>query len=59
MFVEVNMSGNVNPVIRRVKTAIAVVNRTVTKENARSGSEFNFVMIVWTKVREALTNKDS
>lgn len=59
MFVEANMSGNVNPVIRRVKTAISVVSRAVTKENARSGPEFNFVMIVWTKVREALTTEDS
>ncbi|KAJ0776863.1 hypothetical protein HanLR1_Chr02g0050571 [Helianthus annuus] len=59
MFVEAYMSGNINSFGLWIKAAVPMVNRAVSKKDTREGPKFNFMSIVRTKIRKALTAKNT
>lgn len=58
MLIETNMSGYVYPFGGRIKAPVAMVNKTVAKEDTRSGAKINLVAVIWTKIGKTLTSKD-
>ena len=59
MFIEPNVTGNVNAFGVGIKTPISMMCGAIAKENTRSGSEIHLVVIIWAKMRVTLTSKDT
>lgn len=59
MLIETNMSGYVYPFSGRIQAPVTMVNRTVAKEDTRSGAKINLVMVIRTKIGKTLASKDS
>jgi hypothetical protein len=58
LFIEDNMSSNVNPIGKRIKTLITMMRQAITDKNTRFGTEGKFVGVIGTKIWPTLTTKN-
>lgn len=59
MFVETNMSSNVNALGERIEATIAMMRKAIAKEYARRGTEVNFVVVVGAEIGKTLRAKNT
>ena len=59
MFIEPNVTGNVNAFGVGIKTPISMTCGAIAKENTRTGSEIHLLVIIWAKMRVILISKDT
>lgn len=57
MLMKSNISSDVNTFGGRVKTAIAMMNRTIAEKNTGCGAKIKFVTVVRAEMREALATE--
>jgi hypothetical protein len=57
MFMETDMTRNINTVRCNVKTSITKMGGTISKEHTWRGMKIQFMIIIWTQKRKTETQK--